>query len=92
MKEDIEIIYNNFRIYHNKWGEYCVCRRLTGRMVVWNAGFLSLKTAKAFINAINPFELPKDEIEALAEKFHGRGTRNGEFYAKQKTSAKESNA
>lgn len=80
MKADTEIIYNHFRIYLNKWGEYCVCRKMTGKMVSWNSGFLSLKTAKAFIDKINPVELPQKEIEDLAEHFHGRGARDGKFY------------
>ena len=75
MKVDTEIVYNNFRIYLNQWGEYCVCRKMTGQMVSWNAGFLSLKTAKAFINKINPVELPQKRIEEIAERMHGRGNR-----------------
>ncbi len=44
-------------------------------MVSWNAGFKELKTEKAFINRINPHELPKEEIERIAEKMYGRGNR-----------------
>lgn len=68
MKEDSEIIYNHFRIYLNTWGEYCVCRKLTGKMVSYNSGFNSLKTAKKFIDKINPLELDPKEIEGIAKK------------------------
>ena len=68
-----ERTYNHFVIYLNQWGEYCVSRKLTPeRMVSWNSGFKTLKKAKQFINAINPVELPQEEIERIAEKIHKR--------------------
>lgn len=69
MKVDTEIVYNHFKIYLNRWGEYCVSRKLSDRMVSYNAGFKYLKTAKAFINRINPKELEPKEIENIAKRF-----------------------
>ncbi len=68
---DKEMHYNNFRIFHNQWGEYCVCRKMTGSMVSWNAGFPTLAKAKEFVNIINPEELDQKSIEEVATKLKG---------------------
>lgn len=70
MKQGETIIYNNFQIYLNPFGEHCVCRKLTGQMVSYNAGFKTLKKAKEFINKINPVELDKDQIIKIARKIN----------------------
>lgn len=80
MKTDTQILYNHFIVYLNKWGEYCVCRKMTGRMVAWNSGFLTLQKAKAFIDKINPVELPQKDIEEIAEQMQGRGNRGASNY------------
>lgn len=70
MKQGDTLIYNNFKIYLNPFGEHCVCRKLTGVMVSYNAGFKTLAKAKQFINKINPEELSKDEIIKIARKIN----------------------
>lgn len=68
MKENTKIIYNHFYIYFNRYGEYCVCNKMTGSMVSYNAGFKTLKVAKIFINKINPTQFSNDEIEKIADE------------------------
>lgn len=68
MKEETEITYNHFRIFLNKWGEFCVLRKLTGNMVTYNSGFYSLEKAKKFVDKINPKEFDKQGLEKIAAK------------------------
>ncbi len=72
LAEGKEMLYNHFRIYHNQWGEYCVSRKLSGRMVSYNSGFANLADAKKFINLINPQELELVQIVEIANKIKNK--------------------
>lgn len=62
-----DIVYRDFYIHLNQWGEYCVVIPGSGRMVSYNSGFESVRKAKQFINQVDLKAAAKD-IESLAKK------------------------
>lgn len=72
MEVGTEITYKGFRIYHNMWGEFCVCHSRYGGMVAYNAGFYYLKHAKQFIDLIAGLRYYKEDFEREASAFKKR--------------------